>query len=118
MRGGGILKVPWWKKLAADKQLKVAVEAILSVARVRRLHESGRHKWRYGGTEGGARKGKGRGEAGIIGIMGQRPVTYRWADDPVQKYNRGRCRGCWGRRWLTSPEGHWTAVRKGGSGQE
>ena len=115
---GGILQVPWWKKLAADKQLKVTVEAILSVARVRRLHESGRHNCRDGGTEGGARKAKGRGKERNIFMLRRRKVMNRWADDTVQRHYVSQCKGWRGRRGLNPLEVHWVAGRDGGLGQE
>ena len=34
--GGERLQVPWWRHEAADNQMKVAVEAFLAAARLRR----------------------------------------------------------------------------------
>ena len=42
-KGGGRLRVLYWSQKAAEKQLRVTVEAILVAARVRRRQESGRH---------------------------------------------------------------------------
>ena len=41
------------KQAAAEKNMKVAVEAIFSAARVQRIQESGRH----GGSKGGLEEG-------------------------------------------------------------
>ena len=61
---------------------------------------------------------KGRGEVRNISVLGKRQVTLRWVDDPVLRHY-----GCWLRgflvsRGVSSPEGHWTAGREGGGGQE
>ena len=37
------------------------------------------------------------GESGNIGMLGQRQVTPKWADDPVRRHGGRRWRGCWGR---------------------
>ena len=37
--GGGILWVPWWRQEATENQLRVTVESILEVARLRRQQE-------------------------------------------------------------------------------
>ena len=46
---------------------------------------------------------KDRGEAGNIDLLGQRQVTPRWEDDPVQRYIGRQWRACWGRRGLPPP---------------
>ena len=43
------------------------------------------------------------GEAGNIDLLGQRQVTPRWEDDPVQRYIGRQWRACWGRRGLPPP---------------
>ena len=52
--GGGILRVPWWRQKAAEDHMRVLVEAISEVERVRRQKEYGRHNGSKGGLEGGA----------------------------------------------------------------
>ena len=52
------------------------------------------------GRRGGAWTAKDRGEAWNIGMLGQRQVMPRWADDPVQIHDRRWWRGCQGRRGL------------------
>ena len=42
----------------------------------------------------------------------------RWADDPVRIHDGRWWRGCRGRRGLPPPEGHQTARRESGAGQE
>ena len=44
----------WWKKVTAEKQLKVAIKEILEAERVRRQQESGRPGKSEGGSEGGS----------------------------------------------------------------
>ena len=85
---GGRLWVLWWRQEAAENQLKVTVEAILWVTRVRRQQESDRRGRSEGGRVGGggARTSKGMGEAGNIGVLRRRQVTPRWADDPVRRH--------------------------------
>ena len=70
------------------------------------------------GWRGRSQTAKGRGEARNIGILGQRQVTLSWADDPVLRHDVSSWRGCWGRRRLPPPEGHWTAGREDKVGQE
>ena len=50
--GGGVLWVPWWRQEASENQLRVTVESILEVARLRRQQEIGR---RGGSKEGSER---------------------------------------------------------------
>ena len=50
--GGGILWVPWWRQEASENQLRVTVESILGVARLRHQQEIGR---RGGSKEGSER---------------------------------------------------------------
>ena len=57
--GGGRLQVPRWRQAAAEKQLKVAVEAISEAARVRRRQEFGRRDGSKVGSEGGRMDTKG-----------------------------------------------------------
>ena len=87
-----------------------------SVTRVRRLQESGRHGRIEGGPEGGAQTAKGRGEAGIIGMLGRRQVTSSWEDDPVRRHDRRQWRGCQGRRDLTPRK--YIGRREGREGQD
>ena len=47
--GGGRLQVTWWMQEAAENQMKVKIEEILSAARVRRRQESGRWDRSKGG---------------------------------------------------------------------
>ena len=47
------LRVPWWRHEAADNQLKVTVEAISALERVRQQQEHVRHGVIEGGSEGG-----------------------------------------------------------------
>ena len=61
---------------------------------------------------------KGRGGARYIGILGWRQVTPMWADDLVRRHYGRRWSGCMGMRVMLPPEGHRTAVREGGAGQE
>ena len=56
---GGRLWVPWWRKAAAKKQLKVKIEAISEVARVRRRQKSGRRGRSEGELERGGMDSKG-----------------------------------------------------------
>ena len=65
------------------------------------------------GRTGGARTSKDRGEAGNIGMLGQREVMPRWADDPNGRW----WRGFRGRRDLNPPERHQAAGREGRAGQ-
>ena len=58
-----------------------------------------RESWR-----GGAWIAKGRGEAGILGILVQRQVMPMWADDPIWRHERRWWRGCLGRRGLPPPK--------------
>ena len=51
-------------------------------------------------------------------MLGQRQVTPRWADDPVQRHDISWWRGYQVRRELHPPEGHQTLVREDGAGQE
>ena len=60
----------------------------------------------------------GEGEKWSIGMMGWRQVTPRWTDDTVRKQYISECRGCWVRRGLPPPEGHWTAGGEDGAGQD
>ena len=62
------------------------------------------------GRKGGAQTEKGRGEAGNISMLGLRQVTIRWADDPVQRRDGRRWRGCQGRRGLPPPP--WKDIRR------
>ena len=52
--GGGRLWVPWWRQNAAKEQLRVTLEAILAVEKVRRQQESGRRERSEEGSEGGS----------------------------------------------------------------
>ena len=61
---------------------------------------------------------KGRGKDVIIGIMGRRYVTPRWADDTEQRQDGHWWMGCQGRRGMPPPEGNQTTVRVGEVGQE
>ena len=56
---GGRLRVPWWRQASAEKQLKVAVEAISEAARVRRRQKFGRRDGSKVGSEGGRMDTKG-----------------------------------------------------------
>ena len=80
------LQVPWWRQKAAEDQLRVMVEAILAAARVRRWQESGGHGGRKGELEGVIKYGKGWGEAGCMGMLGQIQVTPMWEDYPVRRH--------------------------------
>ena len=51
-KGGGKLRVPWWRQAAAEKQLRFTVEDILVAAREQRQQESGRHGEVWEGIEG------------------------------------------------------------------
>ena len=51
-----------WGQAAAEKQLKVMVEAILVAERVRRKKESVRRGGREGGSEGGSTDSKWKGQ--------------------------------------------------------
>ena len=51
-KGGGRLRVMWWRKKAEEYQIRVTVEAILEEARVRRQQESVRCVRSEGGSEG------------------------------------------------------------------
>ena len=55
------------------------------------------------GWRGGAQTVKDRGEAGNIGMLVQRQVTPRWADDPVWRHDRRSWRGCQGIMRLPPP---------------
>ena len=50
--GGGILWVPWWRQEASENQLRVTVESILGLERLRHQQEIGR---RGGSKEGSER---------------------------------------------------------------
>ena len=52
--GGGRLRVPWWRKKAAENHLRVMVEARLAASRLRRQQESGRRGGSKGASEGGS----------------------------------------------------------------
>ena len=63
----------------------------------------------------------GGGKAGNFGMKGRIQVTSWWDDDHMQRHDRRQWRGCWSRRVLPPlppPEGHQTAEREGGVGQE
>ena len=51
-KGGGRLRVLWWRKKAEEYQIRVTVEAILEAARLRRQQESVRCGRSEGGSEG------------------------------------------------------------------
>ena len=52
-KGGGRIRVPWWRQEAVENQLKVKVEAILIAERVWRGQESSIR----GGSKGGSEEG-------------------------------------------------------------
>ena len=60
--GGGRLRLPWWKQESEEKQVKVAVEAVLAVSRLRRRQESSRHGGSKGGLEVGSTNREGWGQ--------------------------------------------------------
>ena len=75
--------------------------------------ERAREGWRWE-----ARRLKGRGEAGTIGILLHRQETTRWTDDPVQIHYGRRLRGCWGIRGTPPLKVHRVVGKEGRSGQE
>ena len=56
---GGRLRMMWWRKAAAEKQLKVTVEAILAAERVQQQKEYGMHGGSQGGSKGRSTDSKG-----------------------------------------------------------
>ena len=57
--GGGRLWVPWWRQAAAEKQLKVTVEAVWEAARVRRQQKPVRRGRTEGWSELGSTDSEG-----------------------------------------------------------
>ena len=70
------------------------------------------------GRRGRAQTEKGKGMGRNIGMLGRMQVTPRWADDPARRQDIRMWRECQVRRVLPLPEGHRTAGREGGVGQE
>ena len=70
------------------------------------------------GLGGSLLTAKGKGEKGIIGMMGRRQVTPGWADDPVRRQDGHRWRGCRGMRGMPPLEEHQTEGGEGSAVQE
>ena len=79
------------------------------------IRKAWREQGRFRGGDHGSRSK--RGEAGNIGIMGQKPVTPRWDNDPLQRFTRHQWKGCGVRKGAAPPEVHQLEGREGGAGQ-
>ena len=114
-KGGGIIRVTWWRQKAAEYQLRVTVEKSIQRQGCGGNRNPAGVTGARMGWRGGSQTVRSRVNTGGIRILVRRLMTPRWEDDYVRMHVGGGA--FFGRRELPLPEGNQVAGRDGETGQ-